>query len=115
MGAVPVANLPLQAIRETLESVSSRCVGVITLDLSTTDTENALSHELLKNFQRLDFNLQWIALAHRGDGQTVVKLSVNNPFVLGSYLCRFKSYGKLVLGTRSGGPSGFGDVQWFEE
>ena len=111
-GMVPMAKLPLRAIHQALESVSSRRVEVITLDLTTTDPMDAPSQEFLQIFQRLDFNLHWIALAHQGDRRTVVKLSANDPFVLGSCLRRFTSYGKLVLGTRSGGPSGFGDVQW---
>ena len=116
VGMVSVAKHPLKTIREALESVASRCVGVITLDLNTTDTGDASNQELLQYFQRLDFNLCWIASARRGGKQTVVKLSVNDPFVLGSCLRRFKTHGKLILGTRSVGPSGFlGDVEWFEK
>jgi len=116
VGMVPVATLPLRAILEALESVASRRVGVITLDLDTTDTGDEFGRELLQYFQRLDFNLHWIALARQGGRQTVVKLSANDPFILGSCLRRFKTHGKLILGTRSGGPSGFlGDVRWFEE
>lgn len=115
VGMVPAAKLPLRAIREALESVSSCRVELITLDISTTDAGDGPNQELFKTFQRLDFNLHWIALAHQGGRKTVVKLSANDPFVLGSCLCRFREHGKLVLGTRFGGPSGFGDVRWFEE
>ena len=115
VGMVPVTELPLQAICEALESILSCRVGMITLDLNTMDTGDVHSQEFLKHFQKLDFNLYWIALAREEGRQTVVRLSANDPFVIGLCLHRFRSYGKLVLGTRSGGLSSLGDVQWYEE
>lgn len=114
MAMVPAEKLPLQAIRKALGSVSSRRVRAITLDLSTTDVENASSEEFLRNFGILDFNLQRIALTQRKGRQIAVKLSANDPYILGSCLPRFKNHGKLVLGTRSRGAHGMGDVEWFD-
>lgn len=110
---VPEAEPPLEGIYDMLGSVSSCHVQTITLDLNLKDAKDALGKEYLQCFRRLDIDLHRIASVYRGVGRTVVKLSAVNPFVLGLYLRRFRRRGELILGTRIGGPSGFGDLQWF--
>ena len=110
---VPEVGPPLDGIHKMLGSVSSRQTQAITLDLNVEDTRDSSNREYLRRFRTLDTDLHRIASAYQGVGKTVVKLSANNPFVLGLYLRRFKQHGKLILGTRTRKPSGFGDVQWF--
>jgi hypothetical protein len=110
---VPVANFPLDGMRGSLGSVSSRDVREITLDLNVEEAAGTSSAKFRRDFRKLDSELSRIASNYLGIGSTVVKLSTSNPHALSLCLRRFKRSGKLVLGTRYRGSSGLGEVQWY--
>lgn len=109
---VPVAVFPSQSIRETLVSVTSRRVQTIVLDFIVDHAVDTFDESFLRGFAGLDPQLKRIASEYEGVGKMVVKLSANEPLVLGSCLTGFGTYGILVIGSRIGGPLKNGDIQW---
>lgn len=113
VGMVPVVMFPFQGIRETLASVLSRQVKKITLDFITDDSVDVLDEVFFQGLTKLDAQLKRIASAYEGFGKTVVKLSANDPFILGSYLANFRECGVLNFGSRIRDSLNCGDIQWF--
>jgi len=109
---IPVVMFPSQGIRETLVSVSSRRVQTIVLDFIH-DGMDVFDGTFIQGFVGLDAQLKRVASEYEGVGKTVVKLSANDPFVLGSYLNGFRARGILVFGSRVGDPLDCGDIKWF--
>ena len=99
---------------ETLGSVSSRQVQTIVLDFIIDGGLDVSDNGLSQGFIGLDAQLQRIASDYEGVGKTMVKLSANDPFTLGSYLTSFRMCGILVFGSRVGGPLSCGGMQWFD-
>lgn len=114
VGMVPVGEFPLDGIHDSLESISSRDVRMITLDLNAIDAAGTSQPVFLRSFRRLDSKLCKIASDYLGAGSTVVRLSASNPHALGLCLRRFEESGKLVLGTRYRDSLEVGDVQWYD-
>jgi hypothetical protein len=113
VGMVPVVMFPFQRIRETLVSVSSRRVQTIALDFIIDGGVDAFDGGFFHGFTGLDPQLGRIASEYEGIGKTVVKLSADDPFILGSYLTDFKMCGVLALGSRIRDSVNYGDIRWF--
>lgn len=112
VGMVPVVIFPFQGMREVLASVLSCQVQTIVLDFID-DGPGAFDEVFFRGVAGLDAQLKRIATEYEGVGKTVVKLSANDPFVLGPYLTDFGACGILVFGSRAGDSLNCGDIQWF--